>query len=328
MLERIITKVLAQVGDLPAETIQKIRIAMTSELNDYDLVPKSKELVLYTGTPQQLKLFLASKKVDGAAQTTLKNYGLILTKFLARLQKDPVTVTTSDIRMYLAIRETEGLNKKSISTLLACLKSFYGWLENEEYIVKSPCRKIPSIKTPKHVRKALNAEELEKIRIACKTLRDKALVEFFYSTGCRLDEVYKLNREDINWKDDCCMVMGKGSKEREVYTNAKAHVYLQRYMESRKDNSPALFVGERAPHERLGRRMIEKVFSKLGKAAGLNKAVFPHLVRHTTATMALHSGAEITFVQKMLGHENADTTLIYAEVNTDQIWAAHKKHVA
>ena len=328
MLERIITKVLAQVNHLPAEELQKIRTAITVELNDYDIVPKSTDLVLYTGTPQLLKLFLASKKVDGAAKTTLKNYGLILTKFLARLQKDPTNATTSDIRMYLAIRESEGLNKKSLSTLLACLKSFYGWLENEEYIVKSPCRKIPSIKTPKHVRKPLNPEELEKLRFVCKTKRDKAMVEFFYSTGCRLDEVFKLNREDINWKEDCCYVIGKGSKERQVYLNAKARMYLYKYLESRTDNDPALFVGERSPHNRLGRRAIEKVFSGLGKKAGINRPVFPHLIRHTTATNAYYSGATLPQIQAMLGHESPSTTQIYAETNTDDIRTAHKKFVA
>lgn len=328
MLEKIITKILAQVDDLPAEILQRIQKAIITEFSEFDLVPKSADLVPYTGAPQLLKFYLASKKVDGAAKTTLTDYSHVLTKFLARLQKDPLTATSTDIRMYLAIRESEGLCKNSLASLLATLRSFYTWLENEEYIIKSPCRKIKSIKADKYVRKPLTPDDLEKVRIACKTNRDKALVEFFYSTGCRLDEVQKLDRADILWKEDSCMVMGKGSKEREVYLNAKARVYLKKYLQSRMDNNPALFVGERSPHCRLGRRSIEKTFSDLGIRAGITRPVFPHLIRHTTATNALNSGASLTVVQKMLGHESPATTQIYAELNTSEIKAEHRKHVA
>jgi integrase/recombinase XerD len=328
MLEKIITKIIAQIDDMPAETLKRVQDAIMNELSQYELSPKSMDLVPYTGTPQILKLYLASKKVDGVAKSTLDNYYLILTKFLARLQKDPLTVTTVDIRMYLALRESEGLGKGTLSTLLSILKSFYTWLENEEYIGKSPCRKIKNIKFNKHVRKPLSPEELEKVRIACKTSREKALLEFFYSTGCRLDEVYKLNKDDIQWKEDSCMVLGKGSKEREVYLNAKARVYLQKYLAERKDNNPALFVSERNPYGRLGHRSIEVIFGKLGIRAGINRPVFPHLIRHTTATNSLNSGASLTVVQKMLGHENPGTMQIYAQLNTEEVKAEHRKHVA
>ncbi len=223
---------------------------------------------------------------------------------------------------------TKLIKRSSLATLLASIKSFYSWLEGADLITKSPARAIPSIKTPKRVRKPLSHEELEKVRIACKTERERALVEFFYSTGCRLDEVYKLNRDDISWRNESCMVIGKGDKEREVYLNGKSKVHLQKYLVSRKDDNPALFVSERAPHRRLGRRMIEKTFSQLGIRAGINRPVFPHLIRHTTATNALNSGASLTAVQKMLGHENPGTTQIYAELNTTEIRAEHRKHVA
>jgi integrase/recombinase XerD len=328
MMEKIITKVLAQIDDLPAEMLQRIQMAMIIVLNDYEVIPKSTEIVPYTGNPQILKLFLASKKVDGAAKTTLLSYYQNLTKFMARLQKDPLTVTSIDIRMYLAIRESEGLNKNSLSSLLSILKSFYTWLENEEYIPKSPCKPIKSIKAEKHIRKPLSPEDLERLRIACETSREKALVELFYSTGCRLDEVQKLNRDDIDWKNDSCVVMGKGSKEREVYLNAKSRIFLQKYISERKDANPALFVCERLPHARLGRRSIEVTFSELGRRAGINRPVFPHLIRHTTATNALNAGASLTVVQKMLGHESPATTQIYAELDIDTVKAEHKKHVA
>ncbi|MCX7773377.1 MAG: tyrosine-type recombinase/integrase [Clostridia bacterium] len=328
MLEQVITKVISLVDYLPAETLTQIRTAMLKELSQYELVPKSTDLVPYTGAPQILKLFLASKKVDGASAETLKNYRLVLTKFLSRMQKDPLTITTVEIRMYLALREQEGLSRKSVSTLLAILKSFFGWLENEDYISKSPCRKIPSIKTEKRCRKHLTGEELERLRMECKTARDKAIIEFFYSTGCRLDEVHKLNLSDINWKDDSCMVIGKGNKERKVYINDRARLYLQNYIKTRTDNNNALFVSERKPHNRLGKRMLEKIISRLGVAAGINRPIFPHLLRHTMATHAYYSGATLPQIQAMLGHESASTTQIYAATDQEEIRSAHRKHVA
>ena len=328
MIDKITIKILAQVDDLPAETLQRIQKAITMELGEYEITPKSTDLVPYTGSSQMLKLYLASKKVDGLSIKTLKNYYLVLNKFTARLQKDPLTATTTDIRMYLAIRESEGISRGTLSTLLSTLKSFYTWLENEEYILKSPCRKLKSIKVNKYIRKPLSPDELERLRIACKTSRDKALVEFFYSTGCRLDEVYRLNKIDIIWKEDSCLVMGKGSKEREVYLNAKARVHLQRYLAERKDENAALFVCGKKPHSRLSSRSIEDVFTGLGKKAGINRPVYPHLIRHTTATNALNSGASLTVIQKMLGHESPATTQIYAELNTSEVKSEHKKHVA
>lgn len=328
MIETIITKILAQVIDLPVEILQRLEKAILWELVQYDISPKSTDLVPYTGVPQLLKLYLASRKVDGLSQKTLKNYYLELTNFFARLQKDPVNITSTDIRMYLAGKENTGVKKSTMSTILSNIKAFYGWLENEEYIIKSPCRKLKAIKTPKHVRKPLNPAELEKIRIACETNRDSAMLEVFYSTGARLDEIYKLNREDISWRDGSCLVFGKGSKEREVYFNAKALVHLQNYLDERKDLNPALFVSERAPHGRLKPRSIEEVFKNLGIRAGINRPVFPHLIRHTTATNALKSGAPLGIIQKMLGHENPSTTQIYAELDTEDVRTEHRKHIA
>lgn len=328
MIDKVITKILSQVDDLPTEILQRLQTVLSLELSNYEISPKSTEIVPYTGNPQILKMYLASKKVDGLSSKSILNYSQVLGNFLARLQKDPLDVTTNDIRMYLAIRESEGLKKSTIATLLSTLKSFYTWLENEEYILKSPCKKIRSIKTDKYVRKPLTHDELEKMRIACKSTRDKALLEFFYSTGCRLDEVAKLNKKDINWKEDSCIVMGKGSKEREVYLNAKARVHLQRYLAERKDDNEALFVCSKKPYARLGRRSIENIFAVLGIAAGLSRKVYPHLIRHTTATNALNAGASLTVVQKMLGHTNPGTTQIYAQLNNEEIKSEHRKHVA
>jgi integrase/recombinase XerD len=328
MLELIINKVLARINDLPAEVMQQVRDALSIELNQYDIIPKTTDLVVYTGAPQLLKLFIASKKVDGASPKTLKNYYRELNLFFARLQKEVTKVTTNDIRMYLATRENEGVQRSTLSTLLSTLKSFYSWAENSDLIVKSPCRPIKAFKVPKRVRKPLSPEDHEKVRLACKTLRDRAIIEVFYSTGCRLDEIYKLNRTDIDWSSGAVMVIGKGDKERKVSLTPKAKVHLKKYLESRSDMDPALFVSERNPHQRLGHRMIEEVFSRLGKDSGISLPLFPHRMRHTTGTNMLHNGAPLHYVQRYLGHTSPETTEIYAEIDQHDVQEAAIKFVA
>ena len=224
-----------------------------------------------------------------------------------------------DIRRYLAWYTKKGVKNSTLATIISALKSFFGWLENEEYISKSPMRKIKNIKVEKRVRKALNREELEMLRDACRTLREKALVEFFYSTGCRLDEAQKLNIADVDWSNGKVMVIGKGDKERPVYLNARAILHLRKYLASRNDSNHSLFVSERQPHDRLGRRAIERTFSTLGKRAGINKPVYPHLLRHTTASTMLQNGATMEEVQHYLGHDSPVTTQIYAEMDTQSI---------
>jgi integrase/recombinase XerD len=328
MIDNVITAVLAQIDDMPVEALQRVQKAMVIVLSDYQINRKSTELVRYTGNPELLKLFLASKRVEGAKDRTIKSYREILSRYLARLQKDPLTTTTNDIRLYLAIREGEGLKKSTLATLLCTLKSFYQWLENEEYIVKSPARKIKSIKADKRTRKPIEADDLEKMRIACRTLRERAMFELFLSTGARLQEIVQLNRDDINWKNDCCYVFGKGSKERKVFLNAKARVHLQAYLDSTTDENSALFVASKGAHARLGRRSVEIDFHNIGARANVNLPVFPHRIRHTFATSTLKAGASLEEVQLMLGHENPATTTIYAQLASEDVQAAHRKCAA
>jgi integrase/recombinase XerD len=199
-------------------------------------------------------------------------------------------------------------------------------MEDEEYILKSPMRKIKSIKPEKRLRKALTLEELEKIRDTCNTFRERALLEFFYSTGCRLEEVMKLNKNDIDWQDLSTKVIGKGNKERTVFINAKAKLYLQKYLMSRLDNDEALFTTVRKPYRRMQRRAIEREISNIGKRIGIH--IYPHLIRHTTATCMLHNGAELYEVQRVLGHEYPSTTQIYAQIADEAVKNAHRKYLA
>jgi integrase/recombinase XerD len=187
---------------------------------------------------------------------------------------------------------------------------------------------IKQPKVEKRLRKPLSDDVLELLRNVCATDREKAVVEFFYSTGCRLDEVYKLNRDDINWYNKSCMVIGKGNKEREVYISARSALFLKNYLEARRDSNPALFVGVRQPHLRLSGRAIEDIFGELGTRAGIKRKIHPHLMRHTMATNLLRNGASMSAVQGLLGHEDPATTQIYAQLDKDELHNIHRKNIA
>lgn len=220
------------------------------------------------------------------------------------------------------------LKNTSIETEKSILKSFFGWLEDEEYIVKSPARKIKPTKVEKRLRNALDDEELEKLRDACKTPRQRALLEFIFSTGCRLSEVVNVNISDINWDECSLKVIGKGNKEREVQFSKKARLYLKKYLASRGDiSNPSLFITERKPFHRLGKRAIEREIAKIAEQAGMNKAVYPHLLRHTMATMGLRAGMPLPTVQKLLGHSDPATTEIYAEISNDMVKEEYRKYL-
>lgn len=328
MRDEIIIRILDKASSfLPAEHIQELRAIMEEELYNCTISSACTALAVINDMPGRVMLFLAAKKLDGCSKITIENYARILQKFCGVVHKDVEQIDSMDIRRYLALYSKSGVKNSTLATIISCLKSFFGWLENEEYITKSPMRKIKNIKVEKRVRKALTREELEMLRDACRSLREKALVEFFYSTGCRLDEVQKLNIADVDWNSGKTMVIGKGNKERPVYLNARAILHLKKYLVSRNDSDAALFVGIRQPHERLGRRAIERVFSDLGKRAGIIKPVFPHLLRHTTASTMLQNGATMSEVQHYLGHDSPATTQIYAEMDTQAIKMSHLKHV-
>lgn len=246
-------------------------------------------------------------------------------KFESFIKKPIATVTKNDIRFFLA-NCYPNCKASTINSKIFCLKGFFQWLTDEEIIPKNPARLIKDTKIPKRLRKSLTVEELEKLRISCNTDRERAILEFIFATGCRVSEVVNVNISDIDFNSNRLKVIGKGDKQRIVYINDKTKVYLLKYLNTRKDNNPALFISEKFPYDRMGKRGIEVVISKLGERANLGKPVYPHLLRHTMATLGLQSGADITTIQHLLGHTSPCTTQTYAEQNNANLQHEYNQH--
>lgn len=273
----------------------------------------------------KIRLFLSAKKLEGLSPLTLESYQLELRIFAEKVQKPVADITTADIRVFLG--EFSNLKTSSISKKLSVLKSFFGWLTTEEIIQRDPTTKIKPPKKEQRMPKALTIEELEMMREACNTYRQRALLEVLYATGGRLSEIQALNKDDIDWQAASARVIGKGNKEREVYLSVKAMYHLKKYLMTRLDDEPALFVTERRPYRRLSRRGIQREIAQIAKQAGIKKSVHPHVLRHTFATLTLNNGADITAVQALLGHSNPGTTQIYAQISDERKKDQYKKYL-
>lgn len=274
-----------------------------------------------------LETFLSAKKIEGCSDKTIHYYQSSIVKLLKGLSKNIKEICTNDIRCYLAeIQEKNNLSKMTIDNLRRIFSSFFSWLEDEDYIAKSPVRRIHKVRTDTLVKEVLSDENIETLRDSCDEPRDLAMIDLLLSTGVRVGELVKMNRDDIDFQERQCKVFGKGNKEREVYFNARTKIHLQRYLESRTDDNPALFVTLSKPHTRLTISGVEMRLRKLGKEAHLYK-VHPHKFRRTLATMAIDRGMPIEQVQKLLGHVRIDTTLHYAMVNQQNVKIAHRKFI-
>jgi len=326
MKEQLILKICSRaLSIMPTDTAQELRRILESELMAYDVTVSCTALIPYSGPPEQLKLYLASKRLDGLSPLTLERYRARLVHFCRTIGKALIDVTSMDIRAYLAAYSQTGVMASTLSTAQTILKSFFAWLSGEDMIQKSPMLKIRPTKTPKRQHRFLTAEQMEFLRVSCRDTRDRAILEAYYSTGCRVSELKGANRDDINWSTGALKVVGKGNKERIVYIHPRSMVYIQRYLAERKDNCPALFVTERKPARRMCVKAIQDVFKRLGKTAGISQRVHPHLLRHTVATTMLRNGAAMQDIQRMLGHVNPATTQRYAETDDSAVMEAHRK---
>ena len=277
---------------------------------------------------RSLETFLAAKKIDGLSDKTLKNYREMLTAFSTAIDKPAARITTDDIRTYIGQLSGRGLKDSSIQTHINTLRSFFSWLELEDQIRKNPMRKIKSLKIDRMAaRRPLEPEELEKLRDGCKTYKERALVEFLVSTGCRLSEIVGIRVNQIDWQCRSVTVLGKGRKERTVYFSVRAKLMLQEYLSKRKGGN-TLFSSSRAPYDNMSPRSVEKALQRIGERAGVNRRIHPHILRHTFATVALKGGMDLTIIQKLLGHTDPKTTMIYAELRPDAVKYAYEKIIA
>lgn len=327
MKETIIQAVLDGMRAVLTENQLELLTDVTRKaLSECEITPKAtEEEQRNKENAELLGAFISSKKVEGCSDKTIHYYKSSIEKLIATVKKNVCDIGTNDIRCYLADQhEQRGLSKVTIDNLRRIYSSFFSWLEDEDYITKSPVRRIHKVRTDALVKEVLTDENIEVLRDSCQELRDIAMIDLLLSTGMRVGELVKINREDIDFQERQCVVFGKGNKEREVYFNARTKIHLKKYLEQRTDTNPALFVSLHEPHTRLTISGVEVRLRQLGKKVNLNK-VHPHKFRRTLATMAIDKGMPIEQVQKMLGHVKIDTTLHYAMVNQTNVKIAHRK---
>lgn len=275
-----------------------------------------------------LDLFTSAKKVEGCSEKTLRYYKATILKMFDLLDKHISHITTDDLRKYLSeYQQINNCSKGNIDNIRRILSSFFAWLEDENYILKSPVRRIHKIKTAKTVKETYTDEALETMRDNCSCLRDLAIIDLLASTGIRVGELVHLNVSDIDFENRECIVFGKGSKERPVYFDARTKIHLKNYLDTRADDNPALFVSLLKPHDRLEISGVEIRLRELGRKLNIAK-VHPHKFRRTLATKAIDKGMPIEQVQKLLGHSKIDTTMEYAMVDQNNVKISHRKYIS
>ena len=274
-----------------------------------------------------VRVFLAAKRVEGCSEKTVRYYDSTIRNVIDAIGKNVTEIETDDLRMYLdRYQSKSGASKVTIDNIRRILSSFFAWLEDEDYIVKSPVRRIHKVKTCKTVKETYSDEALELMRDFSECPRDHAIIDLLASTGMRVGELVRLNRSDIDFENRECVVLGKGNKQRKVYFDARTKIHLQNYLQTRTDENEALFVSMQKPHNRLLISGVEIRLRELGKKLEISK-VHPHKFRRTLATMAIDKGMPIEQVQQLLGHQSIDTTLQYAMVNQNNVKLSHHRFI-
>lgn len=321
---------------IPTEYIGKVMDVVTQQMAKYDLTLKPTEIVVYDhGDADMVKRFFVAKATEGLTEESLKAYRRTLAHALNIIGRHIKDIRTDDVRLLLAQMRLTGKSAAYQNFVRRTLNTFFGWITKEEYITTNPMLRIASIREPKKVKMPFSEEELEQLRTHAGSLRNQTIVEFLYSTGCRVSEMCALNIEDLNLVDNEVMVLGKGRKYRMVYFSPRCKALIQQYLATRTDEEKALFVSDysgmkndinRDKHERLGKSGVEVMMREIGRRAGI-KNVHPHRFRRTAATLALKRGMKITDVQKMLGHSDIKTTTIYAIATDDEVKREHEKYL-
>lgn len=312
-------------GVLDQRQQEILKAVMLRCLEGYEVKQKDRKKSEAEDNFRLLDIFLSSKRVEGCSEKTLKYYQITTEKLIETLNKPIIDITTDDLRNYLSeYQEKNNSSKVTMDNMRRIFSSFFSWLEDEDYIIKSPVRRIHKVKCANIIKETFTDEALEILRDTCNNIRNLAMIELLSSAGIRVGELVLLNREDINFNERSCIVFGKGDKEREVYFDARTKLHLKQYLSMRKDGNKALFVSLKAPFNRLQIGGVEKALRKLGVIADINK-VHPHKFRRTLATMAIDKGMPIEQVQNLLGHKNINTTMQYAMVNKANVKNSHRK---
>lgn len=330
MKEEIVTAIIQEMMPLLNENqLAVLKETVRAKLCGYDIRKKETSLMRTDQNGMSyLQVFLDSFRQNGKSEGTVEQYQGHLGRMLSYIGKNVQEIEDDDLIDYMhKYKQLRKVSGRYLNNMRLVFNSFFRWLQRRKAIFRNPVDGLEPIKYRQTVKKPLSPEELERVRCACEKERDLAIVEFLYSSAVRVSELTALNRDDICWESDDVMVLGKGNKEREVYLNARTHLHLRQYLESREDDNPALFVREKAPHERLTRAGVEYIISKLGMAAGV-KNVHPHRFRRTSATDLLRMGMPIEQVQELLGHTKIETTRIYCTVTKEQVKSSHRRYMS
>lgn len=316
----------AMVATLTSDQLSQLRTVLEYTFRNISVTEKE-VLNKESNNKTLVSSFIAAKQVEGCSSKSTTYYKSTIDNALSKIDKEVVHITTDDLRAYLNnYQTTSGASKVTVDNIRRILSSFFSWLEEENYIVKSPVRRIHKVKVGKTVKETYTDEALEQMRDHCGSIRDLAIIDLLASTGMRVGELVRLNRNDIDYQNRECVVTGKGDKQRKVYFDARTKIHLQNYVNSREDDNEALFVSLLAPYERLQISGVEVRLRRLGRALDIPK-VHPHKFRRTLATMAIDKGMPIEQVQHLLGHQSLDTTLQYAMVNQNNVKLSHHKYI-
>ena len=329
MKDKLITKIQTSMAKtLDLAQLEELRRVLTNAFHGVEIIEnKALELSEAKENGGLLDVFIAAKRIEGCSEKSLKYYDSTICHMFCWINKPVREISTDDLRGYLACYQKErNSSKVTTDNMRRIFSSFFGWLEDEDYILKSPVRRIHKVKTDKPIKETFSDEGLELLRDACDEVRDLAMIDLLASTGMRVGELIRLNREDVNFHERECVVFGKGGSERVVYFDARTKIHLQNYLDSRTDKNTALFASLAKPHERLLIGGVETRLKEIGARADMQK-VHPHKFRRTLATRAIDKGMPIEQVQRLLGHVKIDTTMHYAMVNQANVKNSHRKYI-
>lgn len=329
-MERFINEAMEKISQrIPDADLFTIREILFFVSNDYEITPRSTELATVTDElPKEVKEYLVTKKIEGLSDSSLKQYHNALKRFYEKVRKPMHQIRTEDLRIYLfELLQESNMTEKSLENQRRYICSFFRWLLVNGYILKDPGASLAPIRCEKKIREPLTDTEMEGLRMACRTPREKAIIETLYSTGCRVTELTRIKISDIDFEKREVHLFGKGKKHRIAYLNARAMLNIRLLIGNRRFESEYVFATEREPHEQISTRQIEKIVKALGERAEISGRVFPHRIRHTTATDALRRGMAIEQVQQLLGHEMIATTLEYTKIIKEDIKEKHSKYI-